>query len=239
MADWANAQVKSTKVTTTEATGVALAFDSNVTGGQVIVAAGLATGSVEQFPTFTDTSGNVTSWSTPVDAFLLAGVVATVAISWGLATADAACTPKCTWGTDNVTNLTEELYIGAFDHPAGTPVADGTPTVDSSTGPHGQAANIQWPAGGGSDSNDLLVNITGFAGSFSSFPASPVQWTGMGTQQGDGCGYILNVPGNTSPNVTQDGTKDWVGTTIAIKVSGGGPTPDPATLRTLTSPRLV
>jgi hypothetical protein len=190
------------------------AFASSVTSGDVIVAASLwfTSGGTSQTASFTDVSSNVTTWNT--SNFFDAAIPFGLAISWGLATSTGTCTPKVTW-TATATVL--ELYVGDFT-PPGTASADGAIAGASFAG---SSTTITTPAGNGTQSSDLVINIVGADQTFGSF-SSP--WTAMGPSQGDGAAYVLNASGSSTPNASQAPAGRYGSAVLAIQSTGGGVT---------------
>lgn len=214
MAGWAvNVAGGSTSGTAAGTTGISLAFGSNVTAGDVIIAGGSYGNSVSATPTFSDTSSNVTTWNTAGNFAFPSGISFNIALSWGVATTTGPCTPKMTWNSSTSSSL--GLFIGDFTPPTGTISQDGSSALQNQTS---STTTVTLPAGPGSGSNDLLINYIGCQGTFTSF-SSP--WTQVGPSFGDGCGYVLNSAGSQAANATQsNGTYGSI--IIAIQAGGGG-----------------
>jgi hypothetical protein len=194
-------------------TGSSQAYGGAITAGDVVAAASLwfIGGDTNTYtPTFTDTAGNVASWTTSSFHGTVLSTSINIAIAWGIATTTTAPVAKVTWNTG--TSGTIEIYLGCFTAPAGTVAADGAAaTADVATG-----ATVNTPAGNGAGASDLLICMAGLGGSSSGAAGS---WVNMGASQGDQAAYALNVAGNTVPNIPQTGG-GWESIVIALQVSG-------------------
>lgn len=216
---WSVGQVTSTVVSGAGTTGVSKAFTSNVTAGQVIVAAvnyGDSTTNTYT-ATFSDASANVPSW-TQTAVYISTAETVHMVIGFGIAGSSAACTPKVAWSAGTGS---QELYIGSFTSPGGTITADGTASKeDSGTG--GNQATIVLPAGPGAGASDLLINLASVGNTFGAFAGS---WVAMGASQGgDACGYLLNAAGNSTPDWTQSPSGAWACLVLAIQATGAAAT---------------
>jgi hypothetical protein len=206
---WSEVQAISGTATATGATGITQAYGSNVTAGNVLVAACIYT-SNNQTATFSDSQTN--TWTT-LGSYHSTSVSGTYAIGFAIAGSSAANTPKCVWGGG--TSSTLELYIGEFVPPSGTISQDGAAeSTQAATG-----SPVITPAAGGTGSNDLLINLLGFQSSWTSWGGS---WASMGSSQsGDACGYLLNASGSAAPDANCSGTT-WASLIVALQASGGG-----------------
>ena len=196
-AGWSVAQTNSLGTFATGANGASVAFATNVTAGQLIVAAILFTSPTNATPTFSDTTGNVTSWTAAKSYEPVAG--SNFAVGFGLAHVTGPCTPKCVWSGG--AKQSGVIAIGAFNQP-GALTVDGTATSVSIT----SVTTWTTPVGPGTQSNDLLIWMGG-AYTPVGTPTYGGGWVQLGStaDTGRNVAYLLNAPGNSAPNMTFSG----------------------------------
>lgn len=214
MAGWSLVQAPVPVPTTVAGTtGKSLAFASPVTEGNVIVIGALyAESTTAPTWTFSDSESNTyTQLGTQLDT----NVGAVTAIAFAIADSSAACTPA--WVNNQATSTDAEIYVGEFAKPTGTVSQDGAATTATASA----STDMVTPAGGGSGSNDLLINMLGFASAWGSWGGA---WASMGTppSTGNACGFLLNAAGNATPNAVSSAS--GVMSLVVALQSVGGPT---------------
>lgn len=220
MAGWALVQA-ATPVTATAAgtTGVTAAFPGNVTAGNIIVISALyAESTIQPTWTFSDSQTGPSNTYTQLGDQLDTNVGAVTAVAFAIASQSAACTAK--WVNNQATSTDAEIYAGEFTAPAGTVVSqDGTATTATASA----STDMITPAGGGSGSNDLLINSLGFGNSWGSWGGA---WVSMGTPPGTGnaVGALLNAAGNSTPNAVSSASGVMSMVVALLATPSAGPT---------------
>jgi hypothetical protein len=223
----ATGQINATTASVAGTTGLSLAFGSNVTIGDVVVCCGVwPLSTTLTTVTFSDvaTTTNVTSWTklNGTVGYYSSNETTSIYIAFGIATRTGPCTPA--WTNSATAGAGAEIYIAEFIPPSGTVSQDGTAGSSQAASGATSGAPVNIAATGTSGSNDLLINYASFGNSFSGFGGS---WAQIGTENGDWCGYDLNVAGSTQANVYQGSTAAWASTIVALQTSGGAPSVPP------------
>lgn len=184
MAGWASVQFATASIANASV-HVFKAYGSNVTAGHVLTLASQCPDAGALLgASVSDSQGN--SWTMSKTRSVQEN--ATQLIAWAVAKTTGANTASVIY--NNVTSATGEIYLGEFAPPSGTASQDGTfAFAEAATG-----SVITTPAGPGTGSNDLLINLVSCGANFTSYNGV---WQTIGTTSGDGSGYSMNSAGNT------------------------------------------
>jgi hypothetical protein len=214
-AGWSYVKGASANVTNAGTTGASVAFGSNVASGNVLVTAAIYASNVTPTWTFSDTQGN--GW-TQLGQYTDPTTASCMSAGFAIAGSSAADTPK--WVNNQATSVTCDIFIGEFVPPSGTISQDGAATTAAGT-----TDPFVTPAGGGSGSNDLVINVLCFAFNWTSWGGA---WASMaGAQSGNIAGYLINAAGNSTPNTPTAGNA-VASMVVALKASTVDNTTKPA-----------
>lgn len=207
-------QVSATGIVT-GTTGITVALAQNAVVHHILVA-GVTSTAQTVAHTFSDTQGN--TWTTSA-TFNATDPGDGIAVGWTVVKSSAADTIKVVAATGSSTEF--DLFVGEFI-PPGTVSADGSVTTAQNT----TGSNIITPAGGGTHSGDLVVNVLAFGNNWSSWGGS---WVSMGpAQNGNAAGYLLNASGSATPNANQGASSSWGSIVLALQstvAAGSAPWP--------------
>lgn len=213
-AGWSNVKSQNTSGTSNvQSVGLSLAYSSNVTAGNVLVAGLQVVGPVSSInPTISDTQTN--AWTVMGSLFANTSTTVQQAAAFCIARTTATPTVTVTWNINS--SLLQEIYLYEFVSPGGTVSQDGTALQANGT----TGTTITSPAANGSGTNDCLISVAGSGAAVNGYAGG---WTANLCSDGNGSGYLLNQPGNSTPDWTQSSAGLWISYIVALQPAAPAP----------------